>query len=918
MTKDSSICLWSSVDAYQVNPMAEQQIDLSITGMTCASCSNRVEKALKKVPGVSAASVNLANEQAAISYDAAQVAPSQLLQAVERAGYGVITDQVDLPITGMTCASCVNRVEKALKKVPGVLDASVNLASEQASVTYVPASAGWNDLKAAVEAAGYGVIEADAAHSETSEDVEAAARARELADKRRKLVVGVALGLPLFVLSMARDFGVIAPWLTPFWAAVEAKMDAAGGNVGGSMIMHYPAAADILNWLFLALATPVQFYSGWDFYLHAWKALKARTANMDTLIALGSSAAYFYSLAVLLLGWPGHVYFETAALIITLILVGKYLEARAKSQTSAAIKSLMGLQARTARVVRRAGTGDLGLGAGSEALSQSLISNPQLFEMDIPIEQVRKGDIVIVRPGEKVPVDGVVISGRSSLDESMITGESLPVEKGEGDTVVGATLNTTGSFQFRATRVGKDTALAQIIKLVQQAQGSRAPVQRLVDQVAAVFVPVVIGIALATFLGWYLIGGVGFTQSLIFAVAVLVIACPCALGLATPTAIMVGTGTGAEHGILIKNATSLERANAIQAVVLDKTGTITAGKPVVTDIVVTKDEGRKAKDDMVLAHAGGDTEPSSSVVRPTSRPIGSDELLLLAASAERNSEHPLGQAIVRAARERGLELSQPERFEALAGHGVSAMVDGHVVLLGNLKLMRDWSIATEDVAADIERLQSQGKTAMIVAADGQALGVIGVADTVKPTSRAAVAELQRLGVEVIMLTGDNARTAEAIAREVGVDRVLAEVLPAGKADEVRRLQAAGKLVAMVGDGINDAPALAQADVGIAIGTGADVAIEAADITLMRGDLRSVPQALLLSQRTLTTIKWNLFWAFIYNIIGIPIAAGVLYPVFGWQLSPIIAAGAMAFSSVFVVTNSLRLRGMRLEQQQTLA
>jgi Cu+-exporting ATPase len=868
--------------------MAEQQLQLPVTGMTCASCVNRVEKALKKVPGVSGASVNLATEQAAVSFDPAEAAPGQLIAAVEKAGYGVVTDQLDFPVTGMTCASCVNRVEKALKKTPGVLDASVNLATEQASVTYVPSAAGWNDLKAAVEKAGYGVIEADEGGAVELEDAEAAARARETADKRRKLIVGVALGLPLFLLSMARDFGLIQAWLTPFWAANEELM-----GHGGTIVEHYPASADYLNWLFLALATPVQFYSGRDFYIHAWKALKARTANMDTLIALGSSAAYFYSVALMAFSIAGHVYFETAALIITLILVGKYLEARAKSQTSAAIKSLMGLQAKTARVLRPA--------EGVETFERS---NVRTFnEVDIPIAQVRKGDIVIVRPGEKVPVDGVIVSGHSSVDESMITGESLPVEKGQGDTVIGATINKTGSFQFRATRVGKETALAQIIKLVQQAQGSRAPVQRLVDQVAAVFVPVVIGIALLTFLAWYFIGGVGFTQAMIFAVAVLVIACPCALGLATPTAIMVGTGTGAEHGILIKNAESLERASSLTTVVFDKTGTITEGRPDVTDVI----ENAKCK----MQNAEISTAHDSAAKSDTSL-HSAFSILHLAASAERGSEHPLGEAIVRAAQEQGLHLAQPERFEAMAGHGISAIVEGQAVLLGNLKLMREHGVDTAGVEADVARLQSEGKTAMVVAADGAALGAIAVADTVKPTSKAAIDALHSLGIEVAMLTGDNARTAEAIAREVGVDRVLAEVLPEQKVAEVRRLQEGGRMVAMVGDGINDAPALAQADVGIAIGTGADVAMEAADVTLMRGDLRSVAQAIELSKRTLTTIKWNLFWAFIYNVIGIPLAAGALYPVFGWQLSPIIAAAAMAFSSVFVVTNSLRLRKVRLE------
>lgn len=790
--------------------------------------------------------------------------------------------QIQFPVTGMTCATCSKRVEKALARVPGVVTASVNLASEQATVTYIPTETGWNELKAAVEQAGYGVIETGDASAEEAEDVEAAARARELADKRRKLTVGIIFSLPLFVLSMARDFGIISPWLIG-----AAAMSAMPGHAA----MTYPAYADLLNWLFLGLATPVQFYSGKDFYIHAWKALKDKTANMDTLIAMGSSAAYFYSIALMLLGMAGHVYFETAAVIITLILVGKLLEARAKSQTSTAIKALMGLQAKTARVLRPAsGTG-------------------QVVEQDIPVGEVRKGDIVIVRPGEKIPVDGVITSGRSSVDESMITGESMPVAKEVGDTVIGATVNRSGSFQFRAMRVGKETALAQIIRLVQEAQGSRAPVQRLVDRVASVFVPVVIVIALLTLLGWYFIGGAGFTQAMIFAVAVLVIACPCALGLATPTAIMVGTGTGAEHGILIKNAESLERANAIQTIVFDKTGTITAGKPAVTDVVVAKTSAVLADGAEEMGNWRSEIENSSDLQSSVAN------LLYLAASAERSSEHPLGEAIVRAAQERDLPLAQPQHFEALSGQGIAAQVDGRMVLLGTLRLMRERNVVLNGVEQEVSRLQDEGKTAMVVAADGAALGVIAVADTLKPTSPAAVAELHRMGIEVVMLTGDNQRTDNAIARQVGIDRVLAEVLPHDKVAEVKRLQEEGKLVAMVGDGINDAPALAQADVGIAIGTGTDVAMEAADITLMRGDLLSVPQAITLSKRTLATIKWNLFWAFIYNIIGIPLAAGVLYPFFGWQLSPIYAAAAMAFSSVFVVTNSLRLRGVRLEAAQ---
>ncbi len=536
--------------------MPEQQLNLPVTGMTCASCVMRVEKALKKVPGVLEASVNLATEQAAVRFDLAQVKPQQIQAAVEGAGYGVVTDRLEIPVTGMTCASCVMRVEKALRKVPGVLDASVNLSTEGASVTYSPASAGFADLKAAIENAGYGVIETSGADVGAAEDVEAAARARELDDKRRKLIVGVAFGLPLFLISMSRDLGIIQPW----WVGAAAEMAAMTGRSMDEMMRSAAARDDLLNWLFLILATPVQFYSGRDYYVHAWKALKARTANMDTLIAMGSSVAYLYSLILLISGAAGHVYFETAALIITLILVGKYLEARAKSQTGAAIRALVGLQPKTARVLR-----------GTQ-------------EVDVPVAEVRKGEIVIVRPGEKIPVDGTILSGESAVDESMVTGESLPVEKRPGDSVIGATINRSGSFQMRAVRVGRETALAQIIRLVQEAQGSRAPVQRLVDQVASVFVPVVIGLALLTFVAW-LLAGVGPTQAMLFAVAVLVIACPCALGLATPTAIMVGAGTGAEHGILIKNAESLERAANIQAVVLDKTGTITMGKPAVTDVM---------------------------------------------------------------------------------------------------------------------------------------------------------------------------------------------------------------------------------------------------------------------------------------------------------------------------------------------
>ncbi|ACL26257.1 heavy metal translocating P-type ATPase [Chloroflexus aggregans] len=848
--------------------MAEREIILPVTGMTCASCSARVEKALRKTPGVLSAEVNLASEQVLVRFDPAQAQPSALQAAIEQAGYGVVTDEIALAITGMTCASCSARVEKALRKTPGVLSAEVNLASEQALVRYVPGMMNRAELVKAVEQAGYGVI-APATTTGETEDVEARARAHEMALRRRRLLVGVVFGLPLFILSMARDFGLIAPWLIGEGAAMAAAMAGSAMNE----IMHMVAARDdLLNWLFLALATPVQFYAGRDFYRYAWRALRMRTATMDTLIALGSSAAYFYSLAILLSGAPGHVYFETAAMIITLILVGKYLEARAKSQTSAAIKALIGLQPKTARVLR-----------GGK-------------EVDVPLNEVRVGEMVIVRPGEKIPVDGVIIAGESTVDESMLTGESLPVEKRIGDPVFGATINRSGSFQMRATRIGKDSALAQIVRLVQEAQGSKAPVQALVDRIAAVFVPAVIVIATLTFVGW-LWAGVGLTQALIFAVAVLVIACPCALGLATPTAIMVGTGAGAAHGILIRNAEALERAASLQVVVFDKTGTITYGRPEVTDVVVVTQP--------VLVQHGAVELPADAA------------LLQLAAAAESRSEHPLGVAIVQAAQARGLPIERPTRFQAVSGAGVEAEVNGQTVLIGTPVWLAERGVDVTGLAATVDQLQASGKTVIVVAADGEARGVIALADTVRPTAVAAVAELCRSGLDVALLTGDNQRTAAAIAAAVGIptNAVYAEVKPHEKAAIVARLQqsAAGdkpRRVAMVGDGINDAPALAKADIGIAMGSGTDVAMETADITLMRSDPRGVAQAIALSRATVRTIRWNLFWAFAYNVILIPVAAGVFYPFTGWQLSPVLAAAAMAFSSVFVVSNSLRLKGVR--------
>jgi Cu+-exporting ATPase len=838
-----------------------------------------VERALAKVPGVESAQVNLATERATVALDPAAPASVEALRAaVEGAGYGVGLETVVLPITGMTCASCVRRVERALGKVPGVVSARVNLATERATVDLLPGVATPEALRRAVEAAGYGVGDAGggaAAADATSPaaeaaDAEQARRAAELRALGRKALVSGVLAALLMALALV-------------------PMD---------LLERVVPRQGVLLLMFL-LATPVQLWGGWQFYVGAWGALRHRTANMNTLVAVGTSAAYLYSVVVtfapdlLATGTPmPEAYYDTAAVIITLILLGRYLEARARGQASDAIRRLMGLQARTARVVRD--------GA----------------EVDVPVESVVVGDVVVVRPGEKIPVDGVVESGRSTLDESMLTGESLPVEKGPGDEVIGATLNRTGSFRFTATRIGRDTMLAQIVRLVEEAQGSKAPIQRLADVVSSYFVPAVMAVAALTFAAWWLWGPPPpLTHALLAAVAVLIVACPCAMGLATPTAIMVGTGKGAELGILIRGGEALEKAGRLDVVVLDKTGTLTRGEPAVTDLVVAGDDLTPPAPLPYEGRGEPVTPGPANLTAPARLPYegrgGREaEVLRLAAAAERGSEHPLAEAIVTRAQAEGLAPAAAERFEALPGRGVEATIDGQAVLLGNLRLMEERDVALDGLRDRADALAAAGKTPVYLARDGAALGVVAVADTVKPTAAAAVQALHALGLEVVLLTGDNRRVAEAVGGALGVDRVVAEVLPGGKVDEVKRLQAAGKRVAMVGDGINDAPALAQADLGVAIGTGADVALEASDVTLVGGDPRGVATAIALSQATLRTIRQNLFWAFFYNVLLIPLAAGALYPVFGWQLNPMLAAGAMGLSSVSVVSNSLRLRGFR--------
>ena len=807
---------------------AVKRVDLPVEGMSCASCVLKVEEGLKRTEGVQTVAVNLAAQRAAIAYDPREVSTGRFVDVVRSLGYDVPVRSLQLPVRGMSCASCVEKVEHALRTVDGVLRADVNLASERATVDVLattPASA----LRRAVREAGY---EAPEVEGEAAEDYERAARAREIAALRAKLIAGAVLSLPIL------------------WGSLH------------HMGLHQIWIPELLKswYVQLALATPVQFWVGRQFYRGAWAMAKHRTTDMNTLIAVGTSAAYLYSVVATFFpeafragGLEPDVYYETAAIIIVLILLGRFLEARAKGQTSEAIRKLMSLQAPTARVVRADG------------------------EVELPVDEVAAGDVVVVRPGEKVPVDGVIEDGRPALDESMLTGESLPVEKGPGDEVIGATLNKTGAFTFRATKVGRDTMLAQIVRLVQEAQGSKAPIQRLADRVAAYFVPAVMTLAAMTFITWLIFGpDPSLTYALVTFVAVLIIACPCALGLATPTAIMVGTGRGAEQGVLIKSGEALETAHRTTTVVLDKTGTLTKGLPSVTD---------------VRALNG----------------FAESEVLRLAASAEWGSEHPLGEAIVRRAGEESLSLSRPDRFEAVPGRGIAAEVEGRRLLVGNPLLLSERGVPLDGAPESGEALAREGKTPMYVAVDGRPAGIVAVADTLKPKSREVITALRRMGLDVVMLTGDNRVTAAAIATELGIEHYLAEVLPEHKADEVKKLQAAGRRVAMVGDGINDAPALAQADLGIAIGAGTDVAIESADIVLIGEDLGGILTALRLSRQTMRTIRQNLFWAFFYNVVLIPLAAGALYPFYRILLNPMLAALAMAFSSVSVVTNSLRLR-----------
>ncbi|WP_210470792.1 heavy metal translocating P-type ATPase [Sporosarcina sp. 6E9] len=803
--------------------MSTKEQTLKISGMTCSACANRIEKGLSRIEGVEKANVNYALESSSIVYDPTKTNVNEFRERVERLGFGVVLEKVDFDITGMTCAACATRIEKRINKVEGVTKANVNFALESIAVEYDNSQVETSDMVNVVKKMGYELIPKQDGEEKMDH------KEQEIKKQQRKFIFSLILTLPL-LWTMVAHFSFLS-------------------------FIYLPAI--FMNpWLQLALATPVQFIVGAQFYKGAFNALRNKSANMDVLVALGTSAAYFYSLYLSIewlnagsVGSP-ELYFEASAVIITLIVLGKLFEVRAKGKTSQAIQKLLGLQAKTARILQDG------------------------IEKEVPIEQVVAGDVIVVKPGEKIPVDGKIIDGRSAIDESMITGESIPIDKVAGDVVIGATINKNGSLQIEATKVGKDTALAQIVKVVEEAQGSKADIQRLADRISGVFVPVVVVIAVVTFFIWYLAVTPGdFRSALIPTISILVIACPCALGLATPTSIMAGSGRAAEMGMLFKGGEHLENTRAVDTVVLDKTGTVTKGEPALTDITVT--EG-----------------------------YSEDEVLQLIATAENQSEHPLARAIVRGGEEKGLTLLDVTDFEALPGYGIQANVRGKNVLVGTRKLMREREVSILDSEVAMEKLEAEGKTAMLIAVDQKLAGVVAVADTVKETSKEAVARMLELGLDVIMLTGDNQRTAEAIAKQVGIAHVIAEVLPEQKSEEVKKLQDQGKKVAMVGDGINDAPALATADIGMAVGTGTDIAIEAADITLMRGDLNSVADAIIMSRKTMRNIKQNLFFAFFYNTIGIPIAAIGL-------LAPWVAGTAMAFSSVSVVLNALRLQKVKL-------
>ncbi|MFD0827056.1 heavy metal translocating P-type ATPase [Neobacillus sp. M.A.Huq-85] len=798
-----------------------KETNLQISGMTCAACAIRIEKGLNKLEGVETANVNLALERSNVKYDPEKVKVEEIEKKIKDLGYEVIKEKTEFDITGMTCAACATRIEKGLNKLDGVVKANVNLALEKATVEYNSAVLSTGEIIQKVETLGYG------AH--IKEDVKDTIdyRQKEIEKQTGKFLFSSILSIPL-LWAMVSHFS-----FTSFIWVPEMFMN---------------------PWVQLALATPVQFIIGKQFYVGAYKALKNKSANMDVLVSLGTSAAYFYSLylSIASIGSHGHsveLYYETSSILITLIILGKLFEAKAKGRSSEAIKKLMGLQAKTA-MVERAG-----------------------IEQEVPIEEVIVGDILHIKPGEKIPVDGKIIEGRSAIDESMLTGESVPVDKSPGDEVIGSTINKNGFLKVEATKVGRDTALAQIIKVVEEAQGSKAPIQRLADKISGIFVPIVVALAVLAFVVWYFFVTPGdFAEALEKLIAVLVIACPCALGLATPTSIMAGSGRAAEYGILFKGGEHLEMTHRISTVVLDKTGTVTNGTPVLTDDFTYNSQ--------------------------------SEEFLSLVGSAEKQSEHPLAQAIVQGIKDKGIALKDVTEFEAIPGFGIKAIVDGKEMLVGTRKLMKKFNVSAENALDQMDALEKAGKTAMLTAINGQFAGIVAVADTIKETSQTAISRLKNMGIEVIMITGDNQQTANAIAAQVGIERVIAEVLPEGKADEIKKLQAQGKKVAMVGDGINDAPALAIADIGMAIGTGTDVAMEAADITLIRGDLNSIADAIFMSKKTILNIKQNLFWALAYNTLGIPVAA------LGF-LAPWLAGAAMAFSSVSVVLNALRLQKVKL-------